>query len=255
MFNPTKTLDLNYIRATDQEIEQRVAPENQGKEGYIAGWASTEAIDSYETIIEAGAFSESLAKRGLTGPQGIKLLLHHDRTKVAGSLTRLEYVGSRLWLEAQLELDIGYVKDTYLAAKASGGLSFSVGFRVFDVDWREIEGRGEVLVVTKGDLIEVSVVTFPANDECIMDDIRNEPEITTISDFEKSLVLQGIAKSRNDAKRVTLAVKRSLHIFGSHKSQEDNETKSNRPMPDEQYAELSKKLDQIRQSVAPEAQT
>ena len=255
LLNKDKTLDISFIRASQQELTERVAPENQEKEGYIAGWASTEALDSYDTVIVAGAFTESIAERGLNGPRSVKLLLHHDRTQVAGIITRLEYVGSRLWMEAQLQLEVGYVRDAYLIAKSTGGLNFSVGFKILQYKWSDDDNDDPTLYITKGDLLEVSVVAFPANEECTMDVIRQDTSISTISDFEKSLVSEGIVKSRNDAKRVTLVVKRAMHIFGSHESLADAETKSNRPRLDEQYAELSKKLDQVRQSVAPEAQT
>jgi HK97 family phage prohead protease len=250
--NRERIFDVGFIPATREEIDVRVADENKEKPGYVAGWASTEALDSYDSIVVAGAFEDSISNRGLKGPKSVKLLLHHDREKIAGAITRLEYVGPKLWIEAQLALSIGYVRDVYEISKITGGLNFSVGFYLEDYRWGDKDEGEDTLFILKADLIEVSIVTFPANHECTMDVVRSE-KISTVSDFEKSLVTQGVVKSRNDAKRVTLAVKRDLHVFGAVGSQVEPAEKSNRPMLDEKFAALADKISSIRSSIAPEA--
>ena len=42
--------------------------------------------------------------------------------------------------------------------------------------------------------------------------VKNEPP-NTLADFERALVAQGICKSRTEAKKITLAVKSSPHLF------------------------------------------
>lgn len=149
----------------------KFAPGEQ-KAGFIAGWASTADLDSYDHIVENGAFADAIRKRGLTGPNGIKLLLGHNWNQLAGVISTLEYRVGGLWIEAQLNLDIGYVKDAYLAAKAIGGTNFSVGFVPQDYSWKETKGGKEYLNITRGDLFEVSVVPFPGNEAATMEVIR-----------------------------------------------------------------------------------
>lgn len=187
--------------------------------GFVAGWASTADMDSYRHVVVGGAFQESINDRGLSGPRGIKLLAGHSWEKLAGKIEVLEYRGDRLWIEAQLNLDISYVRDLYEAAKMNGGLSFSVGFELKGYGWEEDENENEFLRIDRGDLYEISVVPFPGNEAAQMTFIKTrdalkaqEAETTTgvVSEFEKALVASGLAKSRNHASRITDAIKSDL---------------------------------------------
>lgn len=184
-------------------------------DGFIKGIASTAATDSYGHKVMAGAFDESIRSKGLNGPSGIKLLAFHDWSKPAGVIKQLQTVGGQLRIEAQLSLGATYVKDLYEVTKDIGGLNFSVGFRLQEfrfVDEEEDKNEDAWLVVEKGDLMEVSVVPFPANDDAQMTYIKNDIP-NTLADFERALVAQGICKSRNEARKITLAVKSSAHLF------------------------------------------
>lgn len=178
-------------------------------DGYIAGWASTPEIDHYGHVVVPGAFDDSIETRGLMGPKGIKLLNQHNASQPAGVIKVLETRGGSLWIEAQLNLNISYVRDTYEAAKMVEGLSFSVGFFIEEYEWKQTVDKVEFLQINKGDLIEVSVVTFPGQENAEMTFIKSqECPLETFSDFEKALMAAGIVKSRNDAQRVTRIVKR-----------------------------------------------
>jgi HK97 family phage prohead protease len=130
----------------------------------ISGVASSPAPDSYSHIVRAGAFDRSIRARGLTGPKGIKLLLGHDPNKVAGIITSLRTVGDQLRLEAELNLRVSYVRDSYEIIKQVGGLSFSVGFAL--EDYEETKSH---LIIKQGDLHEISIVSFPACSDAVMD--------------------------------------------------------------------------------------
>ena len=160
------------LREGDKGLVRKV-----GEEGFVAGWASTsDVIDSYGTVIAAGAFTQSIAERGLSGPKGIKLLVGHNWSQPAGKITKLEQRDKGLWIEAQLDLGISYAKDMYLAAKANGGLSFSVGFRLRsqDTEMMESESGEEYLLIKKGTLREVSIVANPSNENAGMELVRKE---------------------------------------------------------------------------------
>lgn len=185
-------------------------------DGYVAGWASTPDVDSYHHIVAPGAFDDAIKARGINGPRGIKLLIGHEWSKLAGRIIALENRAERLWIEAQLNLEITYVKDAYLAMKDVGGINFSVGFMLQDWEYKELPSGVEVLQINRGDLYEVSAVPFPGNEECTMDFIKaklSPPEISSIADFEKHLVATGVATSRNDARKITQEVKSFAHLF------------------------------------------
>lgn len=203
---------LKFRAASEAEIKELG---DDLPEGFVAGWASTSDLDHYRHVVKDGAFAESIAEKGLTGPRGIKLLAQHQADKPAGKITKLEYRKDGLWIEAQLNLNISYVKDLHEAAKMQGGLSFSVGFFLdeFEVVYKNDEF--DHMVIKKGELIEVSVVTFPGNDAAEMRFIKSAEgvEFQKISELEKALVASGLVKSRNDAERLTKMVKLNAHLF------------------------------------------
>lgn len=182
-------------------------------DGFIAGFASTADLDRVRDVVLAGAFDDSIKERGLTGPRGIKLLIGHDSEKLAGVITKLETRDGKLWIEARLNLEIGYVKDAYLAAKMIGGVSFSVGFRILDYTFKEDEERGiEYLEIAKGDLLEVSMVPFPANEHAQMMFIKSHdefPNFGSLAELCKALAANRYqVTSRNAADALVKCVKR-----------------------------------------------
>ena len=206
-------LQLTFTPAT--ELELKAIGDNL-QEGYIAGWASTPDRDRGNHVVMTGAFDESIRERGLQGPKGVKLLINHAWDKGAGAITVLETRNGRLWMEAQLNLDITYVKDAYLAAKSAGGYSFSVGFRRQEWAWIvDEDDNDEYLSISKADLWEVSMVPFPMNEECTIEFMKSADSIETLADFERYLMSQGIVKSRNVARNITRVVKSVPHLFQS----------------------------------------
>lgn len=211
---------LKFMPANEDELKA-LALAGDVPEGYVAGWASTPDLDSYHHVVATGAFDSSITKRGLSGPKSIKLLVGHDWDKVAGVVKVLETRAGKLWIEAQLNMNISYARDAYEACKMSGGLNFSVGFMLQDYSFKEDDDKEEYLYIERGDLFEVSVVPFPGNEECTMDYVKsaqnaadpNPPAVSTLAEFERSLLALGLVNSRNDARRITQAVKSALHLF------------------------------------------
>jgi len=181
-------------------------------DGYIKGVASTPATDLMGHKVLAGAFDKSIKRNGLNGPSGIKLLNHHNMRQVAGNIKSLKTVGDELRIEGQLFLDVSYVKDLYLVAKQVGGLNFSVGFELEEFSFVDGDKSkdGEYLVVKQGNLIEVSVVTFPAQPEATMDFIKSHE---TMSELEKALVAGEFCRSRQQAHKLASYLKANEHLF------------------------------------------
>lgn len=213
-----RTLDLQLKRATTEELRKEldVTDINSLPEGFIAGWASTDDIDHIGDKVLPGAFRDAISEKGITGPGGIKLLSQHDSDKPAGKITKLEERANGLWIEAQLNLKISYVRDLYEAAKDVGGLSFSIGYRLVEGGFRFVEKenpRDSYWELSKLDLHEISVVTFPCNEKAIMVLIKGVSDFDgfeSLADLEKALVADGVVKSRNMATALTRAVKRLL---------------------------------------------
>ncbi len=152
-------------------------------DGFVSGIASSPTVDAMGHVVQAHAFDRSIRTKGLRGPAGIKLLAGHDPEKIAGIITRLETVGGNLQIDALLNLNISYARDLYEAAKQIGGLSFSVGFRLeeFEIVEAKNSKRGETLIVKSGDLLEVSIVSFPACAEATMTHIKSASQTASLA--------------------------------------------------------------------------
>lgn len=189
-------------------------------EAIVAGLASTPAIDAYGHSIVHGAFSDSIAQRGLSGPRGVKFLLHHRSDQPAGKIRRLEYVEEGLFIEAAMNTRIGYVRDFYEAAVDNGGFSFSIGAYFENV--RDVRNdRGDLLRrdVLKADLVEVSAVIFPANEEAQMlpPGYTLRPDVARAA-LPSMMVCAGLVDSVSDA---NLALKK---LLAQNPKQEDKDT-------------------------------
>jgi HK97 family phage prohead protease len=189
----------------------KVNLENQPA-GYFEGIASTPSTDLYGHKVLKGAFDKSIKQKGLTGPRGVKLLAHHDWSRPAGVISKLKTVGDNLEIAGQLNLNVSYVKDVHEVALQNGGLNFSVGFTLDEfeyIDEKKAED-GEYLIIKSGDLMEVSVVVFPAQLEAEMTFIKNHD---TMSQLEKALVVNGLCRSRGEAHKLANYLKQNSHLF------------------------------------------
>ena len=243
----TATLQMLFAPATSTEVEGL----DKKPEGFIAGWATTPTLNDYGQVVAPNAFSASIARRGLMGPTGIKLLLDHRSAQIAGVITKLELRGDRLWIEAQLDLSISYAADRYRAAKISGGLNFSIGFRIEEYSYDQ---KTEILTILRGDLHEVSVVAFPADEESQMLVVHSAPgsdedTATTIAEFEKRLVALGLADSRRGANRIAREVKRHSHLFAAPADAPEADPDTAPPVQAVDHAQIAGLLAGIRSNL------
>jgi HK97 family phage prohead protease len=197
-------LDASLVADADSDVA----------DGTIKGVASAPGTDAYGHRVMPHAFTHSIQRKGLTGPRGVKLLAFHDWAKPAGVIKKLETdAKGQLRIEAQLNLNVTYARDLWAIAKQNEGLSFSVGFilQEFELVDEKSAKEGEGMRITRGELLEVSVVLAPAQPDSVMTFVNQRPE--TIAEFEKSMIASGWAGSRNEAQRITEFTKKNLHLF------------------------------------------
>ncbi|GGF53109.1 hypothetical protein GCM10007301_10720 [Azorhizobium oxalatiphilum] len=106
-------------------------------------------------IIAPGAFADTLAKRGVGG---VRLLYQHDPAEPIGVWARLTEDAIGLRVEGRLSLEVKRGREVValIAAGALDGLS--IGFKAVEA---RTDPRARVRRITRIDLWEVSVVTFP----------------------------------------------------------------------------------------------
>jgi HK97 family phage prohead protease len=143
-------------------------------EGTIEGYGNTFGnIDSYGDIVEPGAFTKTLADRG----DKVKLLWQHDATQPIGVWDSLQEDKTGLAVKGRINLKTQRGREAHELLKMGALDGLSIGF----IPVRsEVEKSTGINRIKEAKLFEVSLVTFPANEQSTITAIKqafdNEPE-------------------------------------------------------------------------------
>jgi HK97 family phage prohead protease len=144
---------------------------------HITGMASTNGTDRVGDIIETEAWTKGGLDNYLNNPV---ILFNHDYNQPIGRAVQLGTNDNGLQLKAKIAKSAGHVgeliKEGVLGA-------FSVGFRVKDADYM-VETDG--YKIKDAELLEVSVVTVPANQAATFSLAKSFDSETDYEEFKKS---------------------------------------------------------------------
>jgi len=169
------------------------------EEGHFSGYASVyNVIDAYREVVAPGAFANTLRKwqsRNRLPPA----LWQHRSAEPVGPFTKMVEDERGLYTEGQL-----LVKDVQRAREARALMQsktvdgMSIGFNSVVEEWNS---DTKLLTLKEIDLWEVSIVTFPANQESLITEVRSmfvEGSAPSIKEIEE--VLRDAGFSRSQAK-------------------------------------------------------
>lgn len=160
-------------------------------EGYGAFFGN---VDSYGDVIQGGAFVDTLAQTRKTG-QWPSLLSQHggffgsaEDMNPVGLILDLAEDGKGLWMQGKLA-DTARGVDLYKLLKmtprpAISGLSIGYYAKEWTAGTKPTEPRR---TLTKIDLVEISLVTNPANPKARVQNVKSIEELQTLSDAESYL--------------------------------------------------------------------
>jgi HK97 family phage prohead protease len=170
--------------------EIRAADDGSGFSGYASHFGS---VDSYGTAIKKGAFRKTLKERS----DKIPVLWQHNPDWPIGRPTELKEDTTGLKFDASISESTTFGKDAMALLRDEVPLGMSFGFETIksrpveesdDLDWTNAstfytskEGRDYVRVIEEVRLWEISLVTFPANDQATINDVRSIAEADAIS--------------------------------------------------------------------------
>ncbi|MFQ0994033.1 HK97 family phage prohead protease [Gilliamella sp. Pas-s27] len=167
--------------------------------GAFTGYGSVFGVkDSYSDIVIKGAFTNSLNKWKEKGRLPA-LLWQHKMDEPIGYYTKMVEDDNGLYLEGQLLIDddpLAKRAHAHMKAKSLSGLS--IGYILNDYDY---DKEKSAFILKDIDLWEVSVVTFPANDEARIDNVKSifeSGDIPPPKEIER--VLRDVGLSRTQAK-------------------------------------------------------
>lgn len=152
--------------------------------GALKGYASVFGVrDSTNEVVLPGAFSDSLAAHKRAGTYPL-MLWQHNSDEPIGVWNDLSDDGKGLYGDGALLINKSVPTadkaHTLLKAKAVRGLS--IGYREVDV---EPSTNGEARKLIKLDLMEVSIVSFPANRRALVDAVKSEAETNAIQFWKR----------------------------------------------------------------------
>jgi len=155
--------------------------------------------DSYSDIVEKGAFEKSLASWRERGRLPA-MLWQHNMSEPIGVYTKIIEDENGLYVEGRLLInDDPLAKRAHAHMKAGSLTGFSIGYSL--VDYEYDKGK-EAYLLKEIDLWEVSLVTFPANDQARLSEVKSafkRGETPSPKIVEKSLRDVGFSQSQAKA--------------------------------------------------------
>jgi Escherichia/Staphylococcus phage prohead protease len=161
-------------------------------DGTFEGYASLfDKEDLGHDIIAPGAFRDSLRERG---PAGIKMLFQHNPSEPLGVWVSLTEDARGLYARGRLMPEVARAREVLALMRVGALDGLSIGFRA--VRARRDEKTG-VRRLTRVDLWEISVVTFPLLPEARVAHVKSHGERSLLATIAAATRLLRIGKTNH----------------------------------------------------------
>jgi HK97 family phage prohead protease len=187
--------------------------------GTFEGYASVFGVrDFFNEVVEPGAFVESLVRHKREGSKPL-MLWQHNPDEPLGVWEDLAEDAKGLWGRGRLLTGVRRADEALIMLKGGAIQGLSIGYREIDTEPAE---NGSARRLLKLDLLEVSIVSFPANRRARVEAVKSERmeafasrlrdgDPPPIKEFEDILREAGIPKSM----AVTIASRGYAHAIRS----------------------------------------
>lgn len=174
-----------------------VKADDVGDDGAFEGYGSVFGVeDSYGEIVAKGAFKDSL-KELAAKKRVVPVLWQHRSDQPIGTYAGIVEDDRGLFVKGQLLIDaVGQAAEAHALLKAGAVSGLSIGYWVRESSFDE---KTNVRTLIKLDLVEVSLVTFPACDDARVEAVKFKlahGELPDIREFEKLLREAGFSKTQ-----------------------------------------------------------
>lgn len=181
------------LKIRDFGLEVKAVEEDGAFSGYGSVFGNE---DSYGEIVAPGAFAKSLVEIAGKG-RPVPVLWQHRSGEPIGIYTSLKEDGIGLFVEGKLlKDDVRQAAESYALMKAGAVSGLSIGYYVRESSFDEKTG---IRTLQRLDLVEISLVTFPANDEARVDAVKAKiahGELPSLNEFERFLREAGFSKTK-----------------------------------------------------------
>jgi HK97 family phage prohead protease len=173
--------------------------------GLFEGYASTFGDrDLGGDIVVAGAMTKSLKARGA---KGVRMFADHDSRKRIGVWTDLIEDEKGLYVKGRLLLEKQDGKDAYIDLKEGALDGMSIGFRTKSDSY---DGRRKARMLKEIDLLEISLVSFPMNENARVTGVKGIGDLSPEEIREIEAILRTKDLSRADAAKAVSGFKEWL---------------------------------------------
>lgn len=141
-------------------------------DGFFSGYASVfDVEDSYGDVVKKGAFLNSINEWQSKNKMP-PVLWQHQRSEVIGVWTKMHEDEKGLYVEGRLLIDdVAKAKEAHALIKAGAIDGLSIGY--FVKKWA-YDAENSIMELLDIDLKEISIVTFPANEESTVAQVKAE---------------------------------------------------------------------------------
>jgi HK97 family phage prohead protease len=144
---------------------------SMNESGEISGYASVFGVtDGHGDVVVKGAFKNAIADF-CTGKKP-KLLWQHDVRSPIGLIEEIFEDDYGLFVKGRLLLEIPRAKEVYFLLKNQAIDGFSIGYKIKNNYFKD--GKQ---YLTNIELPEISIVTFPACEEAVVNDVKSANDI------------------------------------------------------------------------------
>lgn len=160
----------------------------------IEGYASTKFIDRVKDVVLPTAFEKSL-------PEFLKgshpLLFNHNPNEPVGKIVGAKIDDTGLFVRAEIGKDYGRADDVWKMIQDGVLKAFSIGFIIKKTEEKDDEPN--VRYITELDLLEISIVSVPANKEALFTVAEGKAiEIKMVDSVDSPISNEGATKDDVD---------------------------------------------------------
>lgn len=179
-----------------KSLDFRFEVKEVGEDGVFSGYGSVFGnADSYNDIVVKGAFADSLANHAKSGSLPA-LLWQHDSDKPVGKWLEMREDDHGLFVKGQLAVKTSLGHDAYELLKMRAISGMSIGYVTREEKFDKATG---INTLSKLDLWETSLVTFPANSSARVSAVKSIEEMKNLGDAENRLRDAGFSRSEATA--------------------------------------------------------
>jgi HK97 family phage prohead protease len=153
------------MKTKDFALSIKAISEDGTFEGYASVFSN---VDSYGEKVAPGAFGESLARHRREGTRPL-LLWQHNPDEPLGVWDDLAEDGKGLWGKGRLLPGVRRADEALILLRAGAVQGLSIGYREV-----KVEPEGNYRKLIELDLVEASIVSFPANRRARVEQVKTE---------------------------------------------------------------------------------